>query len=105
MSQIDDFFRSGIDQMIDLRHPLAALASHVTWQQMTVVVDTTVQEKAIAHPTDSRLLEVARQKLPNIAKNFDLSLRQTVVKEDKRLSHPAGRYAHARQLNRMRKAR
>ncbi|WIX08707.1 transposase [Xanthomonas oryzae] len=28
-----------------------------------VIVDTTVQEKAIAHPTDSRLLEVARKKL------------------------------------------
>ena len=29
----------------------------------SVVVDTTVQPKAIAHPTDSRLLEVARQQL------------------------------------------
>lgn len=29
----------------------------------TVVVDTTVQPKAIAHPTDSRLLEVARERI------------------------------------------
>ncbi len=32
-----------------------------------VIVDTTVQEKAIAHPTDSRLLEVARKKLVLLA--------------------------------------
>jgi IS5 family transposase len=28
-----------------------------------VIVDTTVQEKAIAHPVDSRLLEIARAKV------------------------------------------
>lgn len=28
-----------------------------------VAVDTTVQEKAVSHQTDSRLLEVARRKL------------------------------------------
>ena len=33
----------------------------------TVVVDSTVQPKAIAHPTGSRLLEVTRQKLVEIA--------------------------------------
>ena len=32
-----------------------------------VIVDTTVQEKAIAHPTDSRLLETARTKLVEAA--------------------------------------
>lgn len=31
---IDDFFRSRIDQMIDLRHPLAVLASHMPWQEI-----------------------------------------------------------------------
>ena len=30
----DDFFRSRIDQMIDLRHPLAVLASRMPWQQI-----------------------------------------------------------------------
>jgi len=28
-----------------------------------VIVDTTVQEKAIAHPVDGRLLEIARAKV------------------------------------------
>jgi IS5 family transposase len=35
----------------------------------TVVVDSTVQPKAIAHPTDSKLLETARQKLVASAKD------------------------------------
>jgi IS5 family transposase len=34
-----------------------------------VIVDSTVQQKAIAHPTDSRLLEVARDKLVQAAKD------------------------------------
>ena len=30
----DDFFHSRIYQMIDLRHPLAVLASHMPWQEI-----------------------------------------------------------------------
>ena len=33
-----------------------------------VIVDTTVQEKAIAHPVDSRLLEIARHKVVGAAR-------------------------------------
>ncbi len=29
----DDYFHSRIDQMIDLRHPLAVLASHMPWER------------------------------------------------------------------------
>ena len=69
----------------------------------TVVVDSTVQPKAIAHPTDSRLLEVARQKLVVVAKDAGISLKQTFGKEGKQLTRKAGGYAHARQFRRMRK--
>ncbi len=69
-----------------------------------VIVDTTVQEKAIAHPTDSRLLEVARTKLVEAAKEAGLPLKQTFAKEGQALSRQAGRYAHARQFKRMRRA-
>jgi len=69
----------------------------------TVVVDSTVQPKAIAHPTDSRLLEVARQKLVEVAKDAGISLKQTFAKEGKQLTRKAGGYAHARQFRRMRK--
>lgn len=69
-----------------------------------VIVDSTVQEKAIAHPTDSRLLEVARTKLVEAAKDAGIALKQTFAKEGQALSHQSGRYAHARQFKRMRRA-
>ncbi|TSE36319.1 Transposase DDE domain protein [Tepidimonas fonticaldi] len=68
-----------------------------------VVVDTTVQPKAVAHPTDSRLLETARTKLVEAAKAAGIALKQTFAKEGKDLSRKAGRYAHARQFARMRR--
>jgi hypothetical protein len=48
-----------------------------------VVVDTTVQPKAVAHPTDSRLLETARTKLVQAAKQAGIALKQTFAKEGK----------------------
>ncbi len=69
-----------------------------------VIVDSTVQHKAIAHPTDSRLLETARAKLVEAAKDAGVDLKQTFAKEGKELGRKAGRYAHARQFKRMRRA-
>lgn len=66
-----------------------------------VIVDSTVQHKAIAYPSDSRLLEVARSKLVQAAQEAGIALKQTFVKEGKNLSRKAGRYAHARQFKRM----
>ena len=68
-----------------------------------VIVDSTVQHKAIAHPTDSKLLETARVKLVEAAKEAGIPLKQTYAKEGKALSRKAGRYAHARQFRRMRR--
>jgi transposase, IS5 family len=69
----------------------------------TVIVDTTVQEKAMAHPTDSRLLEVARIKLVQQAKRAGISLKQTFQKEGNALRRKAGGYAHAKQFKRLKK--
>lgn len=69
----------------------------------TVVVDSTVQSKAVAHPTDSRLLEVARDELTKAAKAHGILLKQTYAKEGNDLSRRAGRYAHAKQYRRMHK--
>ena len=69
-----------------------------------VIVDTTVQEKAVAHPTDSRLLEASRRALVKAAKGLGIQLKQTYAREGKRLRWKAGRYGHARQYRRMRKA-
>ena len=68
-----------------------------------VIVDTTVQEKAIAHPVDSRLLEIARHKVVSAAKRVGIQLKQTYAKEGKELRRKAGGYAHAKQFRRLRR--
>jgi transposase, IS5 family len=68
-----------------------------------VVVDSTVMPKAIAHPTDSKLLETSRDKLVEVARANGITLKQTFEREGKYLTHKAGRYGHAKQFRRMRK--
>jgi transposase, IS5 family len=68
-----------------------------------VIVDTTVQEKAIAHPTDSRLLDIARAKLVQFAKRQALPIKQTFEREGKQHKRKAAGYAHAKQFKRMHK--
>jgi IS5 family transposase len=68
-----------------------------------VIVDTTVQEKAIAHPTDSRLLDIARAKLVQFGKRQGLGLKQTFEREGKQHRRKAAGYAHAKQFKRMHK--
>jgi IS5 family transposase len=68
-----------------------------------VIVDSTVQSKAIAHPVDSRLLEIARHKVVRAAKRCGISLKQTYAKEGKTLRRQAGGYAHAKQFKRLRR--
>jgi transposase, IS5 family len=68
-----------------------------------VIVDTTVQSKAIAHPVDSRLLEIARHKVVSTARRAGIALKQTYAQEGKTLRRKAGGYAHAKQFKRLRK--
>lgn len=68
-----------------------------------VVVDTTVQEKAIAHPTDARLLHRAIEKLAGLAKHEGVELRQSYLRVAKRAAIMVGRYTHAHQFNRARR--
>ena len=69
-----------------------------------VIVDTTVMPKAIAHPTDSRLLDKSRQHLVKAAEDNGLKLRQNYNRVAPRLAAQIGRYAHAKQFKRMKKA-
>jgi IS5 family transposase len=69
-----------------------------------IAVDTTVMEKAIAHPTDSRLYEKARHSLEALAGKVGIRLRQNYNRKAPRLAAQAGRHARARQFRRMRKA-
>ncbi|MDA9536967.1 transposase [Bradyrhizobium sp. CCBAU 21362] len=68
-----------------------------------IVVDTTVQEKAIAHPTDARLTHRAIEKLVDLAKREGVELRQSYLRVAKRAAIMVGRYTHAHQFKRARR--
>lgn len=68
-----------------------------------VNVDTTVQEKAIAFPTDSRLYYKMLLHLVGLAKRRGIALRQSCVRIGKKALTKQGRYGHARQLKRARR--
>ena len=59
-----------------------------------VIVDTTVMPKAIAHPTDSRLLDKSRQHLVKVAQEHGLQLRQNYNRVAPRLAAQIWRYVH-----------
>jgi IS5 family transposase len=48
-----------------------------------VIVDTTVQPKAVMFPTDAKLLDRARERLVRLAKKHGLSLRQSYIRVGK----------------------
>lgn len=68
-----------------------------------VVLDTTVQPKAIAHPTDARLMHRALVKLVAMAKRSGVKLRQSYLRVARRAAIMAGRYIHAHQFKRARR--
>ena len=69
-----------------------------------VIVDTTVMPKNITFPTDSKLYDKARQNLVKLSQKHGLNLRQNYNLVAKRLSFQIGRYLHAKQMRRARKA-
>ncbi|WP_310564758.1 IS5 family transposase [Hydrogenophaga sp.] len=95
----------GLEELLAQTINVAVELKLIKAQELSrVIVDSTVQHKAIAHPTDSRLLEKARAKLVEAAKEAGIDRKQTFAKEGKELGRKAGRYAHARQYKRMRRA-
>lgn len=72
-------------------------------QLRKVNVDTTVQEKAIAYPTDARLYHRMREKLVKEAKELGIELRQTYTRLSRRAFLMQHRYRHARQMKRSRR--
>jgi transposase, IS5 family len=62
-----------------------------------------VQPKAITHPTDAKLYLKALLALVRQAKRHGLTLRQAHTRLAKRAAVQVGRYAHARQMRRMRR--
>jgi len=68
-----------------------------------VNVDTTVQEKAVTFPTDSRLCHKAREELVALAKSHGVKLRQSYARKGKEDLFKANKYMSARQMKRGRK--
>ena len=106
-AQISRFRRvlgeAGVEQLLKTTIEAAVTMGAVKKTEFErVIVDTTVQSKAIAHPTDSRLLEVAREKVARLAKRAGIQLKQTHEREGKTLRRKAGGYAHAKQFKRLR---
>lgn len=69
-----------------------------------VVVDTTVQEKNITFPTDSKLLSRAIIKLGKQAKHHGITLRQSYARKAKHTARKASGYAAARQYGRLKRS-
>jgi Transposase domain (DUF772) len=65
-----------------------------------ITVDTTVQPKNIAFPTDAKLLHAAIKGLNRLARPHTVRLRHSYLRVAKQAAMMAGRYAHAKQFNR-----
>jgi IS5 family transposase len=68
------------------------------------ILDTTVQPKATAHPTDAKLMNRAREKLVRLARKRGVALRQSYERVGKRALIAYQRYAHAKQFKRANRA-
>ncbi len=90
-----------LQESLSVAHKTGGLA---TRDLERVVVDTTVQPKAIAHPTDARLCHRALEKLVDLAQRSGVPLRQSYRRVAKRAAIMIGRYSHAHQFKRARRA-
>jgi IS5 family transposase len=91
----------GMEKLLQGTVETAKDKEYVTEKHLERVnVDTTVQEKAIAHPTDARLYHKARRILVRLAKRQGIDLRQSYERLGKRAFIMQARYSHARQMKR-----
>lgn len=91
----------GMEKLLAGTIETAKSENHVSKEHLERVnVDTTVQEKAIAFPTDARLYHKARRILVRLAKRNGIELRQSFERLGKSALIMQGRYSHARQMKR-----
>jgi transposase, IS5 family len=89
-----------LQESLSVAHKTRALA---TRDLERVVVDSTVQPKAIAHPSDARLCHRALEKLVALARRHGVELRQSYRRLAQRAAIMVGRYIHAHQFKRARR--
>ena len=99
--------RVGAETLVEVLSETISLAlreKQVTKRKLAqVIVDTTVQEKNITHPTDSKLYRTAIVKLGRAAKQRGVTLRQTYIRVSKQAAIMVSRYARAKQFKRVRR--
>jgi len=89
----------GAEKMLKETVEVAKKTKQIRPQEMKRInVDTTVQEKAIAYPTDAELYCKMRQKLVDEAQERGICLRQTYDRVGKKALVMQYRYRHARQM-------
>jgi len=95
--------RIGVDGVKELLGLSVALHGKSA-EQSTVLVDTTVQEKAITYPTDSKLLIKIINRLNKLAKEQGIQQRRTFVKEVKSLRLACRHFRHVKRRSKATKA-
>jgi len=94
----------GVEELLARTIEVAVTLKLIAKNELSqIIVDSNVQEKFIAHPSDSGLLGTARTKLVKADKAEGIELKQTYAKEAQLLGYKVSRYAHACQYKRMRK--
>ena len=95
---------SGSEKLLEELIQTAKREGHLKRRDLDKVnIDTTVQEKAIAFPTDARLYYKMREVLVRAAQERGINLRQSYKWLAKRALSKQGRYSHAKQMKRSRK--
>ncbi len=98
--RIGDRLEVLLQESLRLAHDTGALKKS---DLARITVDTTVQPKNVAFPTDARLLETAIRQLGKLAREQGVALRQSYRRVARHAAMMAGRYAHAKQFKRMNK--
>ena len=100
--------RMGEEKLVALIQESLATATRTGAAKLSdfsrIVVDTTVQPKAVAFPTDAKLMHRARERLVRLARKTGVSLRQSYERVGKHALIAHQRYAHAKQFRRANRA-
>ncbi len=96
--------KAGAEKMLEESIKTGLQAGFIKRTELKRVnVDTTVQEKNVRYPTDSRLYDRMRERLVKAAQVRDIKLRQSYKRNGKKALRKQSGYARARQMKRARK--
>src|ERR1044071_5801062 len=100
--------RMGEEKLVALLQESLAVATRTKAMRPNdlsrVIIDTTVQPKAVMFPTDAKLINRAREIMVRLAKRHSVVLRQSYTRVGKIALIKHQRYSHAHQFKRANKA-